>query len=102
MICIISYYLIYNFWSDFRFVNYRFGSTGMYLGTPDLVALYDWNTKGFYLPIGLRFGKVWVFNKGSLNVYGEYKTSAVYKNWEGSAVKNSFRLNVSYSIPVGI
>jgi len=83
------------------FVNYRFGSTGLYLGTADLVALYDWKSGGFYLPIGARFGKVWVFDKGSLNVYGEYRTSAVYKNWEGSAVKNSYRVNVSYTIPLG-
>jgi hypothetical protein len=82
------------------FVNYRIGSTGFYVGTPDMVALYDWNTKGFYLPIGLRFGKVFVFEKSSLNVYAEYRTSAIYKSWEGSAVKNSYRLNVSYTIPV--
>lgn len=83
------------------FVNYRFGTSGFYLGTPDMVILYDWITGGFYLPIGARFGKVWVFDKGSLNVYGEYKTSAIYKNWEGSAVKNSYRVNVSYTIPLG-
>jgi len=82
------------------FIAYRFGSTGLYLQTADIVANYDWKGGGFYLPIGLRFGKVWVFDKGSLNVYGEYRTSAIYKNWEGSAVKNSYRLNVSYSIPV--
>lgn len=29
------------------FLNYRFGSSGFYLGTADLVALYDWNTNGF-------------------------------------------------------
>jgi len=83
------------------FLAYRFGSTGIYLQTADLVALYDWKSGGFYLPVGLRFGKVWVWEKASLNVYGEYKTSAVYKNWGGSAVKNSYRLNVSYTIPVG-
>jgi len=83
------------------FVNYRFGKTGLYVQTADIVALYDWNTGGFYLPLGLRFGKVWVWEKSSLNVYGEYRTSAVYKNWEGSAVKNSYRINVSYTIPVG-
>jgi hypothetical protein len=82
------------------FVNYRIGSTGFYLGTPDMVALYDWKSKGFYLPIGLRFGKVFIFEKSSLNVYAEYRTSAVYKSWEGSAVKNSYRLNVSYTIPI--
>ena len=84
------------------FLNYRFGTSGIYVQTADMVALYDWNTKGFYLPIGLRLGKVWVFEKSSLNVYGEYRTSAIYKNWEGSAVKNSYRFNVSYTIPVSL
>jgi len=83
------------------FVNYRFGTSGIYLQTADIVALYDWKSGGFYLPIGLRFGKVWVWEKSSLNVYGEYRTSAVYKNWNGSAVKNSYRVNISYTIPVG-
>ena len=82
------------------FLNYRFGKTGLYVQTADIVALYDWNTGGFYLPIGLRFGKVWVWEKSSLNLYGEYRTSAVYKNWQGPAVKNSYRINVSYTIPV--
>jgi hypothetical protein len=84
------------------FLAYRFGSSGLYLQTADIVALYDWNTQGFYLPIGARFGKVWVWEKSSLNVYGEYRTSAIYKGWEGSAVKNSYRINVSYTIPVGL
>ena len=84
------------------FVNYRIGTTGLYLGTPDMVALYDWKGGGFYLPIGLRFGKVWVFEKSSLNVYGEYRTSAIYKNWEGSAVKNSYRFNISYTMPLNL
>ena len=83
------------------FLNYRIGSKGWYVQTADLVALYDWNTKGFYLPIGLRAGKVWVLEKASWNLYFEYKTSAIYESWEGAAVKNSYRLNVSYTIPVG-
>lgn len=84
------------------FLAYRFGTSGVYLQTADMVALYDWNTKGFYLPVGARFGKVWVLEKSSWNVYAEYKTSAVYKSWEGSAVKNSYRFNVSYTMPIGI
>ncbi len=83
------------------FVAYRFGTSGIYLQTADIVALYDWNTSGFYLPLGLRFGKVWVMEKASWNFYGEYKTSAIYESWEGPAVKNSFRLNISYTMPVG-
>lgn len=83
------------------FLAYRFGSTGLYLQTADIVALYDWNTNGFYLPIGARFGKVWVLEKSSINLYGEYKTSAVYKDWQGPAVKNSYRINISYTMPIG-
>ncbi len=83
------------------FLAYRFGKTGLYLQTADIVALYDWKGGGFYLPVGARFGKVWVWEKSSLNVYGEYRTSVIYKNWSGSAVKNSYRINVSYTIPVG-
>ena len=83
------------------FLNYRFADSGYYMGNGDMVALYDWNTKGFFLPIGARFGKVWVLDKGSINAYAEYQTSAVYKNWQGPAVKNSFRLNITYTMPVG-
>jgi len=83
------------------FVNYRFGKTGLYVQTADIVALYDWKSGEFYMPFGARFGKVWVWEKSSLNVYGEYRTSVIYKNWSGSAVKNSYRINVSYTIPVG-
>lgn len=83
------------------FVAYRFGTSGFYLQTADMVALYDWNTGGFYLPVGLRFGKVWVLEKASWNFYGEYKTSAIYDSWEGPAVKNSYRLNITYTMPVG-
>ena len=83
------------------FLAYRFGTTGLYLQTADIVALYDWDSGGFYLPMGARFGKVWVWEKASLNVYAEYRTSLIYKNWNGSAVKNSYRLNVSYTIPIG-
>jgi hypothetical protein len=83
------------------FLAYRFGTTGIYLQTADMVALYDWNTKGFYLPLGIRFGKVWVLEKASWNAYIEYKTSAIYESWEGPAVKNAFRINLSYTMPVG-
>jgi len=83
------------------FLSYRFGKTGLYLQTGDIVAQYDWKSGKFYLPVGLRFGKVYVWPKTSLNVYGEYRTSAIYKNWPGAAVTHSFRFNISLSIPVG-
>ncbi|MFC2102210.1 hypothetical protein ACFLS7_04375 [Bacteroidota bacterium] len=83
------------------FVSYRFGKTGVYLQNADMVALYDWKSGKFYLPFGLRLGKVWVWPKTSLNFYGEYLTSLIYKKWPGSAVQHSFRFNLSLSIPVG-
>ena len=82
------------------FLNYRIGN-GWYAGNGDMVALYDWDSKKFYLPIGVRVGKVLVMNKGSWNFYAEYQTSLIYEDWLGSAVKNSYRLNVTYTIPVG-
>jgi hypothetical protein len=82
------------------FLNFQLGG-GWYIGNGDMVALYDWDSKKFYLPIGVRFGKVIVKEKGSWNIYGEYQTSLIYKGWLGSAVKNSIRFNVSYTIPVG-
>jgi hypothetical protein len=83
------------------FLNYRLGK-GWYIGNGDMVALYDWDSSKFYLPIGVRVGKVIVQEKGSWNIYGEYQTSLVYDDWPGPAVKNSYRVNVTYTMPVGL
>ncbi len=83
------------------FLNYRLGK-GWYIGNGDMVALWDWDTNSFYLPIGVRVGKVLVQEKGSWNFYAEYQTSLVYNDWPGSAVKNSYRVNVTYTMPVGL
>jgi hypothetical protein len=82
------------------FLNFRIGN-GFYVGNGDMVALYDWDSGEFYLPIGVRFGWVKVADRGSWNIYGEYQTSAIYENYPGPAVKNSYRFNVTYTIPVG-
>jgi hypothetical protein len=83
------------------FLNYRLGK-GWYIGNGDMVALWDWDSSNFYLPIGVRVGKVLVQERGSWNFYAEYQTSLVYKDWPGSAVKNSYRVNVTYTMPVGL
>jgi len=83
------------------FLNYRLGK-GWYVGNGDMVALWDWDSNSFYLPIGVRVGKVLVQEKGSWNFYAEYQTSLVYKDWPGSAVKNSYRVNATYTMPVGL
>ncbi len=82
------------------FLNYRLGK-GWYVGNGDMVALYDWDSSKFYMPVALRVGKVFINEKSSWNIYGEYRTSLFYKDWQGSAVKNSYRFNVTYTLPVG-
>ena len=39
--------------------------------------------------------------KGSWNIYGEYQTSLIKDGWDGPAVKNSYRFNITYTIPIG-
>jgi hypothetical protein len=82
------------------FLNYQLGD-GWYVGNGDMVAQYDWDTSKFYMPIGVRFGKVNVKPNGSWNFYFEYQTALIYDDWPGPAVKNSYRFNVSYTWPVG-
>jgi hypothetical protein len=82
------------------FLNYQIGG-GWYVGNGDMVAQYDWDSGKFYMPIGVRVGKVFVLDKGTWNFYGEYQTSLIYDSWPGSAVDDSFRINATYTIPVG-
>jgi hypothetical protein len=83
------------------FLNFRLDK-GWYIGNGDMVARYDWDNSEFYLPIGIRVGKVLVKPTVSWNFYVEYQTSLVYGNWNGAAVENSWRLNVTYTMPVGM
>ena len=81
------------------FLNYQVGG-GWYVGNGDMVANYDWDSGKFYMPIGVRIGKVFVKQKGTWNFYGEYQTSLIYDSWPGSAVDTSVRVNATYTIPV--
>ena len=81
-------------------LNYQLGG-GWYIGNGDMVAQYDWDSNKFYMPIGVRVGKVAVKPHGSWNVYFEYQTSLIYDDWPGAAVENSYRFNVTYTWPVG-
>lgn len=82
------------------FLNYQLGG-GWYIGNGDMVAQYDWDSKKFYMPIGVRVGNVNVKPNGSWNIYFEYQTALIYDDWPGAAVENSYRFNVSYTWPVG-
>ena len=81
-------------------LNYQLGG-GWYIGNGDMVAQYDWDSNKFYMPIGVRVGRVAVKPKGSWNVYFEYQTSLIYDDWPGAAIENSYRFNVTYTWPVG-
>jgi len=81
-------------------VNYQLGE-GWYVGNGDMVIQYDWDDKEWYVPIGVRLGKVIAANKGSWNFYAEYQTSLIYDNWPGTAVENSIRVNVTKTLPAG-
>ena len=80
------------------FLNYRLGK-GWYVGNGDMVIQYDWDSREVYIPLGVRVGKVLVQPKGSWNIYFEYQTSLLYDDWPGVAIENSFRFNVTYTIP---
>lgn len=81
-------------------LNYQLGG-GWYIGNGDMVAQYDWDSNKFYMPIGVRVGKVNVKPHGSWNYYFEYQTALIYDDWPGAAVENSYRFNVTYTWPVG-
>ncbi len=82
------------------FLNFRIDK-GWYVGNGDMVARYNWDNGDFYLPIGIRVGKGLVRPTSSWNFYFEYQTSLIYGDWNGAAVENSYRFNVTYTMPVG-
>jgi hypothetical protein len=82
------------------FLNYKLPNS-WYVSNGDMVIQYDWDTRKFYVPIAVRIGKILIGEKSSWNIYGEYRTSLVYESWQGTAVENSYRFNVTYSLPVG-
>jgi len=57
----------------------------------------------FYVPIGVRVGKVIPGGngKGSWNFYVEAQTSWVYDNYPDAAKDSSWRFNVTRTLPAG-
>jgi hypothetical protein len=82
------------------FANYKLPNS-WYVSNGDMIIQYDWDSSEFYVPIAIRLGKILIGETSSWNIYGEYRTSLVYKSWQGTAVENSIRFNVTYSLPVG-
>jgi hypothetical protein len=80
------------------FLNYQLGG-GWFIGNGDMTVRYDWDSKEWYVPVGVRIGKVIVNPNSSFNIYAEYQTSAIYDNYPGAAVENSFRINFTLTTP---
>jgi hypothetical protein len=81
------------------FITIQLGG-GYYVHNGEMVLSREWTNGKWLIPIGIRFGKLWVTTKGTWNLYGEYRTSLVYKDWPGSAPKHTIRVNIAYTIPI--
>jgi len=74
---------------------------GYYLNIGETAFSYNWQEDAWLIPLGFRFGKLFVGKKSTWNVYAEYRRSVVYEDWPGAALGHAVRVNVSYTIPVG-
>ena len=71
---------------------------GWYLSNGESAIAYHWQKKEWLVPIGIRLGKTIKDKRGGIwNMYGEYRTNIVYKDWPGSAAKNIIRISASYT-----
>ncbi len=69
-----------------------------YVSNGESPIAYHWQDKDFLVPLGLRLGKTIEDDKGGVwNIYGEYRTNILYKNWKGAAAKDIIRINASYT-----
>ena len=71
---------------------------GWYLSNGESAIAYNWQENEWLVPLGIRLGKTIKDRKGGTwNMYGEYRTNVVYKDWPGAAAKNIFRISASYT-----
>ena len=71
---------------------------GWYVSNGEMALSYNWQEKEWLVPLGIRLGKtIKGREKGIWNVYAEYRTNIVYKDWPGAAAKNIIRIQASYT-----
>jgi hypothetical protein len=76
-------------------------------GNTELFVYWQWRHDpklrlGFTRVVRSHWGAFWqdfLGPKSSWNVYGEYQTSLFYDDYPESAVANSYRINVTYTMP---
>jgi len=71
---------------------------GWYISNGESPIAYNWQNKEWLVPIGFRLGKTFKDKKGGTwNMYGEYRTNIVYKDWQGAAASDIIRISASYT-----
>ena len=71
---------------------------GWYISNGESPIAYHWQKNEFLVPMGFRLGKTFGDKRGGTwNLYGEYRTNVVYKDWPGSAASDIIRISGSYT-----
>ena len=71
---------------------------GWYISNGESPMAYHWQENEWLIPLGFRLGKTFGDKKGGTwNLYGEYRTNIVYKDWPGSAASDIIRISGSYT-----
>ena len=71
---------------------------GWYISNGESPIAYHWQKKEWLIPMGIRLGKTIKDKRNGIwNVYAEYRTNVVYKDWPGSAASDIIRISASYT-----
>jgi hypothetical protein len=69
-----------------------------YISNGESPIAYNWQNKEWLVPLGFRLGRTIKDRKGGIwNMYGEYRTNIVYKDWKGAAASDIIRISASYT-----
>ena len=83
-------------------IVYQLGN-GWYIGNGDYVISYDWQSKAFFVPFGLRIGRAFINPGTTWNFYVEYASSLTYGDaWTRPVASHALRINGQFQIPVGL
>jgi hypothetical protein len=75
---------------------------GYYLNIGETAFSYNWDANAWLIPLGVRFGKIFITDEGSTwNLYGEIRKTVYHgSDWPGSVLDTAVRVNLSYAFPM--
>jgi len=75
---------------------------GYYINIGETAFSYNWDANAWLIPLGVRFGKVFINENGSVwNLYGEIRKTVYHgSDWPGSVLDTAVRVNLSYAFPM--